>query len=88
LQILSQSSSISRTSKTNLGICLLNMGPMELRKHPTFTGVDFLEHVSVDGIPSVDRFTLAGNSYNHRLFWMEDNRNTQILQNDLNSMGE
>jgi hypothetical protein len=35
LQIFSQSSSISRTSKTNLGIYLLNMGPMELRKHPT-----------------------------------------------------
>jgi hypothetical protein len=35
LQIFSQSSSISRTSKTNLGICVLNMGPMELRKHPT-----------------------------------------------------
>jgi hypothetical protein len=29
-----------------------------------FGGIDFLEHVSVDGIPSVDRFTLVGNSYN------------------------
>jgi hypothetical protein len=32
-----------------------------------FTGVDFLEHVSVDGIPSVDRFTLVGDLYHH---WM------------------
>ena len=30
-----------------------------------FAGVDFLEHVSVDGIPSVDRLTLAENSYHH-----------------------
>jgi hypothetical protein len=36
-----------------------------------FTGVDFLEHVSVDGIPSVDRFTLVGDLYHHTLFWME-----------------
>jgi hypothetical protein len=34
-------------------------------------GVNFLEHVSVDGIPSVDRFMLVANSYHHTLFWME-----------------
>jgi hypothetical protein len=36
-----------------------------------FAGVDFLEHVSVDGILSIDRFTLVGNSYHHTFFWME-----------------